>query len=186
MVLHRQRGFSLLELLVTLFVIVLVTSMASLNVGSGDRSLNLESTLRNFSHSAEFALDEAQFSATDFGLVFWLRSVEGDWLYGYEWREYREEKWRQLSADRPIFASVALPAELELELEIEDTLVGQEALTQSAGDALPQVIMYASGEVTPGAMELRNKESGDLLWRVEWDLLGQFRLLLRGEEEPDE
>ncbi|MFO7549845.1 MAG: prepilin-type N-terminal cleavage/methylation domain-containing protein, partial [Haliea sp.] len=35
-------GFSLLELLVVLFVVVLITSLATLNVGSGNQDLRLE------------------------------------------------------------------------------------------------------------------------------------------------
>ena len=45
----------------------------------------------------------------------------------------------------------------------------------------PQVVFYASGETTPGSMELRDEDSGELLWRLEWDLLGRFEVLRDGE-----
>ena len=43
----RQGGFSLLELLVTLIVVVLITSLVTLNVGSGSRDIQLEAQLRD-------------------------------------------------------------------------------------------------------------------------------------------
>ena len=39
----------------------------------------------------------------------------------------------------------------------------------------------SSGEVTPGLMVLRDENSGDVLWEVEWDLLGRMELRPRGE-----
>ena len=44
---RRPRGFSLLELLVALMVIVLVTSMVSLTFTSGGQDVQLETTVRN-------------------------------------------------------------------------------------------------------------------------------------------
>ena len=42
----RQAGFSLLELLVTLIVIVLVTSLVSLTVSSGGQDIKLQAQVR--------------------------------------------------------------------------------------------------------------------------------------------
>ena len=52
-------------------------------------------------------------------------------------------------------------------------------------DAAPQLVFYASGETTPGALDIRSRESGDLLWRIQWDLLGNFLPLSHGEAEED-
>ena len=52
-------------------------------------------------------------------------------------------------------------------------------------EAAPQVVLYASGETTPGAIEVRRRDNSELLWRVEWDLLGRFELLRRGEAEEE-
>lgn len=49
----------------------------------------------------------------------------------------------------------------------------------------PQVVFYASGETTAGAVDLRDEDSGELLWRLEWDLLGRFEVLRRGEAEVE-
>jgi hypothetical protein len=41
-------------------------------------------------------------------------------------------------------------------------------------------LLYASGETVPGAIDLRSTDTGELLWRIEWGLLGNFRTLPRG------
>lgn len=45
----RQAGFSLLEMLVALFVIVIVTSLVSLTISSGGQDIELEAQVRNLS-----------------------------------------------------------------------------------------------------------------------------------------
>jgi hypothetical protein len=44
----------------------------------------------------------------------------------------------------------------------------------------PQVIFYASGETTPGIMTWVDDLTGDLLWELEWDLLGRMSLRKNG------
>ena len=55
----RQRGFSLIELLVAVFVIVLLTGVVSLNVGRGGAELELESKVRHLAGLLAFASAEA-------------------------------------------------------------------------------------------------------------------------------
>jgi hypothetical protein len=49
----------------------------------------------------------------------------------------------------------------------------------------PQVVFYASGETTVGAINVRQLDNDELLWRIEWDLLGRFDVLRRGEAEEE-
>ena len=66
-------GFSLLELLVALFVVVLVTSLVSLSIGSGGRDQHLQGQVRSLANVAGYALDEAQLRGVDYGLVLFSR-----------------------------------------------------------------------------------------------------------------
>jgi hypothetical protein len=80
---------------------------------------------------------------------------------------------------------VELAPDLELRLELEGVPLADLALQDSGDEATPQVILYASGETVAGAIDVQRRDSGELLWRLEWDLLGRFSLLLRGEPEED-
>ena len=180
-----QRGFSLLELLVTLFVVVLITSMVTLNMTSGGYDIRLEAKVRNLADVASYALDEAQMLGQDYGLLLQQLDVDGKVVYSYSWRERLPEGWRQPDSGKDVFAEQQLPPEVELLLELEDVPVAEISLGGGEEEAAPQVVLYASGETTAGAIEVRRRENSELLWRVEWDLLGRFELLRRGEVEEE-
>ncbi len=178
---HRQGGFSLLELLVTLFVVVLVTSLVTLNIGSGDRDILTRASVGGLAKSANYALDEAQFSGLNYGLLLRMEDDAGQWRYRYDWLEQTPTGWKAPAAGKGVFASGELPAGIELELVLDDIEQDQEALVITTDNPQPQIILYASGETLPGALNMRDSENGELLWRIEWNLLGDFQVLQRGE-----
>ena len=60
---QAQRGFSLLELLVALFVVVLITSMVTLTVNSGGQDIQLESMVRDVAEVASFAVNSSSWAS---------------------------------------------------------------------------------------------------------------------------
>lgn len=185
---RRQRGFSLLELLVTLMVIVLVTSLVSFTVSSGGEEIRLEATVRNLAEVASYALDEAQMTGVDYGLLLEEDSEARVPTYSYSWLQRQLDGWDDPVSGKDLFNKGSLPPEIELELELEDAPLVELSLDEDrdAVEAVkPQVVFYASGEATVGAINVRERETGDLLWRIEWDLLGRFEVLRRGEAEED-
>ena len=180
---HRRAGFSLLELLVTLFVVVLVTSLVTLNIGSGGRDIELEAQVRSLADVAAYALDEAQTLGVDYGLLLERLEEGGELVYGFRWLERRPEGWREPASGKELFVAQTLPPGVELQLELEDAPVAEIAAAGGERGPSPQIVLYASGEMPPGALELWQSDGGELLWRVEWDLLGRFSLLRRGAPE---
>jgi prepilin-type N-terminal cleavage/methylation domain-containing protein len=185
---QRQRGFSLLELLVTLMVIVLVTSLVSFTVSSGGEEIRLEATVRNLAEVASYALDEAQMTGVDYGLLLEEDSEARVPTYSYSWLQRQLDGWDDPVSGKDLFNKGRLPPEIELELELEDAPLVELSLDEDR-DAVepvkPQIVFYASGEATVGAINVRERATGDLLWRIEWDLLGRFEVLRRGEAEED-
>jgi general secretion pathway protein H len=119
----------------------------------------------------------------DYGLLLQRVDVDGEMLYTYSWRERRPEGWQLPTSGKDLFAEQQMPPEIELHLELENVPVAELSLGGGEVEAPPQVVLYASGETTPGAIEVRRRDNSELLWRVEWDLLGRFELLRRGEVE---
>lgn len=183
----RQAGFSLLEMLVTLFVIVIVTSLVALTITSGSQDMQLEARVRSLADVAAYALDEAQLSGRDFGLLLQREQVDGQEVYSYAWRERRPTGWQQAGNGEEIFEPQTLPPDYELELQLEDSPITAVGLADTAEEEeAPQVVLYASGETTVGSIDVRRRNNGELLWRVRWDLLGDFTILPRGEDPEDD
>ena len=186
----QQRGFSLLELLVALMVVVLVTTLVNLSVSPGGQDIKLESMVREFADVASYALDEAQMSGVDYGVLLQEEQSAGETVYSIRWLQRQLEGWEAPASGVEMFATRQLPPGIELELQLEDAPVVELSLDEDAMEdedrIQPQVVFYSSGETTVGALDLRDIESGDLLWRIEWDLLGRFELLRRGRIEEEE
>ena len=183
--LSRQRGFSLLELLVVLIVVVLITSMVSLTVSSGGQGVRLESTVRRLADVASYALDEAQMTGLDYGLLLQEVHEDGASYYRYSWHQRRLDGWQQPAAGQDVFEPQRLPPEVRLELELENTPPVELSPDDEEPQTRPQVVFYSSGETTVGAIDVRQRDNSDLLWRIEWDLLGRFEVLRRGEAEEE-
>ena len=186
-----QRGFSLLELLVALFVVVIITSLASLGVNSGGQDIELEARIRSLADISSYAADEAQMRGVSMGLLVEQKEAAGEVFFEFGWWENMPQGWRRPAVDEDIFGDQRFPDGLEVELELEDFPIatGEVDSLEAAeeGETIqPQIIFYASGEVTPGALNIRSAETADLLWRVEWDLLGRFTLKRRGEESQED
>tara|TARA_R110002073_G_scaffold21116_4_gene74848 strand:+ start:603 stop:1214 length:612 start_codon:yes stop_codon:yes gene_type:complete len=186
-VLRRQRGFSLLELLVALIVVVLFTSLANLTINSGGQDIQLQSTVYNLADVAGYALDEAQMTGVDYGLLLREDQDTGETIYSYQWLERGLDGWGAPISGKELFAEQRLPPGIVLELELEDAPF-VELSPDDDGEAeiiSPQVVFYASGEATVGAINVVQEADGELLWRIEWDLLGRFDVLRRGEAEEE-
>lgn len=197
-----QGGFSLLELLVALFVVVIITSLVTLTVNSGSQDIELDARVRSLADISNYAVDEAQMRGVDMGLLFERVDLSEGTAYSYSWRERTPQGWRRPIIDADIFDSRQLPVGLELLLEVEgvqlEVLSADELALEELSDGLsdtqnavteevgPQVIFYSSGEATVSSIQLREEKTGDLLWRVEWDLLGGSKLLRRGELPGDD
>jgi len=173
------------ELLVVLIIIVLVTSMVGLSVSSGGQDIQIESQVRGIADTASYALDEAQFTGRDYGLLLERREEGGQLYYAWAWRERALEGWRPPESGKDVFADQRLPPGIELELEIENSPFSEVSLESAEESRGPQVVFYASGETTVGAIDVRRVDDGELLWRIEWDLLGRFDVLPRGIPEDD-
>ena len=186
-VLRRQRGFSLLELLVALIVVVLFTSLANLTINSGGQDIQLQSTVYNLADVAGYALDEAQMTGVDYGLLLREDQDTGETIYSYQWLERGLDGWGAPISGKELFAEQRLPPGIVLELELEDAPF-VELSPDDDGEAeiiSPQVVFYASGEATVGTINVFQVENGELLWRIEWDLFGRFDVLRRGEAEEE-
>ena len=177
-------GFSLIELLITVFVIVLLTSIVSLNVGGGGRDLERDETARHFVSLMAYVQSEAEMSGADHGLYL-LQDRTGTPHYEAHWLRRYDQGWAEPRGSEELLRPVVLDGDIELWLSLStdsdvEIVEGDPELRPS-----PQVVFFASGEVTEGELDWMARDSGDLLYRIRWDLFGRTELLPRGQEPDD-
>ena len=182
---YRYNGFSLIELLVAVLVIVLLTSVVSLNVGSGGGDIEREHEVRRLAATLGYAQSEAELSGADYGLYLERPDRMQDGFSGTWLRRY-DQGW----AEPQRASEVLQPFQFEPGAELMLSLIGMPDVEITRRDPElrpePQLVLFASGEVTEGELEWVDVDSGELLYRVRWDLLGRTTLMPRGEEPDDE
>lgn len=135
---HKQQGFTLLELLVTLLVIGLGVGVVSLSI-SGTRSNELQNAARQLHAQMRLASEEAILNNQQLGLIFDVEMSEGDGRFNFPQYSYRwlvlasqDDKrfpgrkiyyWRELE-DTHMLRSGKFPEAIELKVIID----GQEIL----------------------------------------------------------
>ena len=174
-------GFSLIELLVALLVIVMLTSLVSLNVGTGGRDIKLADSVRLLADTMAYVQSEEEMSGVDHGLYFSVDDegleplIRGQWLRAYD------QGWAAPRGSTDVLADFYAPDATRLSLALD----GQSDLELTRQDPevlpMPQLVFFAGGEVTPGSLDFIDQQSGELLYRLEWDLLGRSELLPKGE-----
>lgn len=165
----RARGFTLLELLVVMFIIGIIAAMATLSVGSATRATGTEKEIERLGDLLALASEEAVLQGREFGLTFYAREYEfSAWDAG-------AASWEPLGADAGPFAPRPFPPEALVDLEIDDRLVslapaipvrkekkrdsqakaGTGDGTARRNEERPQVLILSSGDITPFELRLR-------------------------------
>jgi len=174
----RVTGFSLIEMLVVLFVVVLLTSLVSLNLDSGASDRALRDRLEGLLALASLALDEAQESGSDYGVLFLQGTDErGRSVVRILWRQRLNVGWREPVDFDGVFDPVTLPPEVDLTLVLDGVAVAPAPASAAEDTRLgraPQWLFTASGETQTGEMIVSDRREGEALWRVSWDALGRF------------
>jgi len=160
---RHQKGFSLIEMLAVVFVVVLLTSLVSLNVGSGSADITRENQVRDVAAMLGYTLTEAELSGTDHGLLIHRLDGFDDGSYGGLWLRRYDQGWAE---------------PLSLNTAFED-------LVEEDANPPPQIILFAGGEVTPGELDWIDERSGDLLYTLRWDLFGRMTFMPKGIEPDD-
>jgi len=165
-----QRGFSLIELLVVMFMIALLGGVAVVVIGGrgqGDDTLQL--TAARLLDLMTMASTQSIIASRPVGMHWFApESADAGWLI--HWSQWQQGQWRVLT-DGP--APLELPAHVQVALQVEGNTV-EGSIERPAGlnrpgasvqlEVLPTpgLVFYGTGEVTPFALEL-SAESGQQL-----------------------
>ena len=164
-----------------MLVIVLLTSVVSLNVGTGGQSIKRDAEVRHITATMGYAQSEAALSGSDFGLFIELVDDSGEPLYMAHWMQRFDQGWAELRLRDDVLTPYTFESGIELSLSLFDN---PDVLIATRDPELvpePQVLFFAGGEVTEGELDWIDSQTGELLFRLQWDFFGRTTLLVRGE-----
>lgn len=150
----RQRGFTLVEILVVVVIIGIMITVVTLSAGLAHGDRDLETERDRLVALIDHLRDQATLQNREYG----LRCVEG----GYQFLVYdaREQLWVQGEDD--LLRARTLPEGIDIRLWIEGQRVAlpdADAMLEPE-DISPQVLLYSSGDMNLFELELRREQGG--------------------------
>lgn len=137
---HSARGFTLIEILVVLFIISIVTTVALLSI-SRNESRQLEAFTKEFVQRVTLAEEQAMLQPVVLGLF-----IEGK---SYQFARYQSAQDKKKSLWQPtqdtLLGNYTIPGNIELTVEVG----GQKVDMQQDEKHSPQIVISTNGDITP-------------------------------------
>ncbi|MET0093044.1 MAG: GspH/FimT family pseudopilin [Sedimenticola sp.] len=163
---RHSKGFTLLELVVVVFLIALISSVTMLSIGDAGQGRQFENEIKRMELLLGLAAEEAIVRGESIGLS--LSEV------GYRYLLHEEGQWIALADPSP-FRQHQLPPFMTLDLIVG----GQNRHLSSLIPPDPQVVFHPTGEVTGCIVRLIGKEAGTAVMLV----VGHDGQITRQEDE---
>jgi len=168
----RDRGFTLVEILVVVVIIAVVISLAVLSIGVTGRDAGVDQETRRIEGLMGLLHERALLEGRDFGM-----RIEPA---AYEFVVYDpfKDRWTPMDQDRE-FRHRDLPKGLSFQLELDSQVVVLKPVDHDVpsdqGPPAPQLAIAASGEGTPFRLTL-TREATKTSATVKGDALGKVSL----------
>ena len=166
--LNRARGFTLIEILVTLVIMALLAGLASLSVGGTSHRQALDEVER-LAGVLSFASDEATLQGEEYGV-----QLTDD---GYSVLRFDAENETWTDATERQLAPHTLPGSVRMEYSLgEVARLPRRKASPSNGEPerLPEILVLSSGEITPFKLEFRSSDDTQPAGRIVSDGSGKL------------
>jgi len=142
----QQHGFTLLEILVVMALLLILTGAAMLSVGLVDDSGKLQRETQRLAQLIRLQCEQSQLQGIRAGL-----QLQAD---GYVFARWFDERWH--IQEQPPFQLRQFPIASQLDLRVAGhRLATPEPITEQIDEEItPQIVCFESGELTPFSLGL--------------------------------
>ncbi len=165
---RRQQGFTLLEILVVMFLIALSVSMARVAFSGGDDK-RLTDAAERFAATARFMSEQSVLGGERVALFVTREASGPDERWCYRWQRHRDSAWEPAS---DFVEPRCFPPGAQLDMLVEGEPYEYDPRQTVE---LPVLIFFPSGEATPFELALFKDAFSDDVQRVEIDIMAGVR-----------
>jgi general secretion pathway protein H len=169
----RSRGFTLIELMIVVFIIGLTTAGAIIAFGTKQNDPELEKEAQRLDALFDYVREQAELQTRDYGFRV------NDSAYSFVVFDVLGNQWRVADEDDALrerkFVGGLKPA-----VVVEGRSIVLDAKKKNVEDFSPQVLIFANGDVSSFEITLQ-RDAGGRQARIFTDEDSHIRLLLPGE-----
>ena len=173
----RSMGFTLIEIMIVVFIIGLITAAAVITFGGEQRDTELDREAERLDALFDYVREQAELQTRDYG--FRVNNVG----YSFVVFDVLQNQWRAADEDDAL-RQREFPEGLEPQVVVDGRRIVLDQKKRDLEELKPQIMIFANGDMTSFEISLR-REGGGAGARIYTDQQLAVRLLLPGEEEPD-
>jgi general secretion pathway protein H len=170
------RGFTLLELMIVVFVIGLVTAGVVISFSGGQRDEQLEREAERLDALFDYVREQAELQTRDYGFRISTRG------YSFVVYDVLANQWRPAEEDDAL-RERPFPDGIETEVVVEGRKVVLESKKKDIEDFMPHVMIFSNGDISSFEVILQRDEGENQRSRIYSDESGNVKLLQPGELE---
>jgi general secretion pathway protein H len=172
----RSTGFTLIELMIVVFIIGLMAAAVVITFGGDRRDTQLDQEAERLHALFDYVREQAELQTRDYGFRV---NKSG---YSFVVFDVLQNQWRAADEDDAM-RQREFPETLEPQVVVDGRRIVLDQKAKDLEEFKPQVMIFSNGDLTSFEISLR-RQGGGASARIYTDEQLQVRLLLPGEEEP--